>query len=111
MLCLVAATPGCARMEGSFVEMKPYTHRQERGAAEIELYMEGEKPTRSVKIVGTVRADWPWKGVHANQSEIFQQLRTTASQNGLDGVLGIYCTGVRSNGGGLCSGSGFVYLD
>ena len=91
--------------------MKPYAHRQERSAAEMELYMLGEMPTRRVQIVGTISTDWLWKGLKADQQEVFRILRQTAAQNGLDGVLNIDCAGVGYEGEGLCSGDGFVYSD
>jgi len=108
-LCILAAVSGCSgTIEGKFAEMKPYTH-QGRSARDIELYMLGEKPTRPVKIVGTVSTDWLWKGLAADRNEVFRVLRQTAAQNGLDGVLDIDCVPVGYDGEGLCSGSGFVY--
>jgi hypothetical protein len=110
-LCLAALTSGCgsSTMEGKFVEMKPYSHQQRRSAADIELYMEGEKPPRPVQIVGTVSTDWLWKGLSADQSTVFRIMRQTAAEHGLDGVMNIDCVPVGYEGEGLCSGAGFIY--
>ncbi len=109
-LCLAAMTAGCGGIQGTFDEMKPYT-RHAHSPAEIELYMGHDLPRRPVRIVGTINTDWPWKGIQADQQEVFRALRETAAKNGLDGVLNIDCAGVGYVGPGLCSGSGFVYAD
>ena len=110
-LCLAAAVSACGGIQGDFVEMKAYTPRHLRSAAEIELFMVGERPPRPVRIVGTISTDWLWKGLQADQREVFRVLRETAARNGLDGVLNVDCAGVGYEGEGLCSGSGFVYLN
>ncbi len=91
--------------------MNPYPHQQRRSEADIELYREGEKPPRPLRVVGTVSTDWLWKGLAADQATVFRVMRQTAAQNGLDGVLDVSCIPAGYDGEGLCEGAGFIYTE
>jgi hypothetical protein len=107
--CLAVLVSNCG-IKGDFVRLKDYAPK-ERSVAAMELFMEGEAPRRPVKIVGTITTDWTWKGLRADQEEVFLALRQVAAKNGLDGVTNIHCAGTGIQGQGLCSGYGFVYLE
>lgn len=105
MLLLTVFCVGCSDGKHFTITNPGYKHSN-RTAAEIELFMDNEKPGKPYLPVGTITAYDVWTG---NDEKSVKLLREKAAEVGLDGIYNVRMAPPGTVGAGWFSGIGFVY--
>jgi hypothetical protein len=88
----------------TFTPTMTYT-RSAKTPAQVVILFAGDQPAQRYVRVGSLTAR---RSAYVSQEFLFNAIRDTGAQNGLDGFMDVQC-GSPGGVGAECRGTGFVY--
>jgi hypothetical protein len=79
--------------------------RAAKTPAQVQILFAGDQPAQRFVRVGSLTAR---RSAYVSQEYLFNAIRETGAQNGLDGFLDVQC-GSPGGVGAECRGTGFIY--